>query len=96
MYYPALHYQRALTMKAPSLHLQSQIDRIRCRYLKFDNLQMPTLEPNELSAVLELPLFASKVPSGFLSPADDHLEVPIDLNQRYVPAFYCPIWCRLV
>ncbi|MFZ2312573.1 MAG: translesion error-prone DNA polymerase V autoproteolytic subunit [Methylobacter sp.] len=31
-----------------------------------------------------MPLFASKIPAGFPSPADDHLEATIDMNQQYV------------
>jgi len=31
-----------------------------------------------------LPLFGSKIPAGFPSPADDHLEATIDLNRQYV------------
>ena len=33
---------------------------------------------------LSLPLFGSKIPAGFPSPADDHLEATIDLNQHYI------------
>ena len=31
-----------------------------------------------------LPVFASRVPAGFPSPADDHLEVPLDLTEYLV------------
>ena len=33
---------------------------------------------------LRLPLYASRVAAGFPSPADDHLERPIDLNEHLV------------
>ena len=37
-----------------------------------------------LPRVMPLPLFSGKVAAGFPSPADDHLEATIDLNQQYV------------
>lgn len=33
---------------------------------------------------LRLPLFGSKVPAGFPSPADDHLETELDLNEYLI------------
>ena len=33
---------------------------------------------------LELPLFSAKVPAGFPSPADDHIEGKLDLNEHLV------------
>lgn len=33
---------------------------------------------------LELPLFTSTVPAGFPSPADDHIEGKLDLNEHLV------------
>ncbi|OGT62511.1 MAG: DNA polymerase V [Gammaproteobacteria bacterium RIFCSPHIGHO2_12_FULL_45_12] len=32
----------------------------------------------------QLPLFSSKVPAGFPSPADDHIEQHLDLNQHLI------------
>ena len=52
--------------------------------LKSECLQLPVLEPHLFPLSLELPLFGSKVPAGFPSPADDHLEASIDLNQQFV------------
>lgn len=49
-----------------------------------DNIALPILEPSAFLTQANLPLFASKVPAGFPSPADDHLEAAIDLNQQYV------------
>lgn len=33
---------------------------------------------------LELPLFSANVPAGFPSPADDHIEGKLDLNEHLV------------
>jgi DNA polymerase V len=33
---------------------------------------------------MEMPLFGAKVPAGFASPADDHLERTLDLNEYLV------------
>lgn len=35
-------------------------------------------------APMELPLFTSAVPAGFPSPADDHIEGKLDLNEHLV------------
>jgi DNA polymerase V len=37
------------------------------------------------SSNLNLPLFSSRVQAGFPSPADDHLETSLDLNQYLIP-----------
>lgn len=67
-------------------NLPQQLSDIFSQQLKTDNLELPILEPSQFVALLELPLFTSKVPAsfGFPSPADDHLEASIDLNQQYV------------
>ncbi|MGD7035707.1 translesion error-prone DNA polymerase V autoproteolytic subunit [Methylotuvimicrobium buryatense] len=46
-----------------------------------DNLALPFFGPATQPSTLKLPLFTSKVPAGFPSPADDHLEASIDLNR---------------
>jgi DNA polymerase V len=40
--------------------------------------------PSTLPAALSLPLYASRVAAGFPSPADDHLEDTLDLNEHLV------------
>ncbi|MDP1773034.1 MAG: translesion error-prone DNA polymerase V autoproteolytic subunit [Methylobacter sp.] len=73
-------------MKNTSLPLsrQQSINRHHSEWLIVDNLQLPILELSQLSTLLDLPLFGSKIPAGFPSPADDHLEATIDLNRQYV------------
>lgn len=53
-------------------------------YFMSDNLWPPLLAYDRAPLFLNLPLFASKIPAGFPSPADDHLEAGIDLNRQYV------------
>lgn len=53
-------------------------------WTRIDNIVLPILEPSALSVSVNLPLFSAKVPAGFPSPADDHLEAAIDLNQHYI------------
>jgi DNA polymerase V len=72
------------TMIAPTPNLSQQLSDIFSQRLKTDNLELPILEPSQFVSLLELPLFTSKVPAGFPSPADDHLEASIDLNQQFV------------
>lgn len=53
-------------------------------FARSDNLVLPFLGPATQPSTLKLPLFTSKVPAGFPSPADDHLEAAIDLNRLCV------------
>ncbi|MGZ0080062.1 LexA family protein [Methylomonas sp. YC3] len=73
-------------MIASSSNLPQQLSDIFSQRLKTDNLELPILEPSQVASILELPLFTARVPAGFgfPSPADDHLEAAIDLNEQYV------------
>ena len=53
-------------------------------YSVSEQLQAPLLEFIPNPVVMRVPLFASKVPAGFPSPADDHLEAALDLNSHYI------------
>lgn len=37
------------------------------------------------TSLREIPFFSCRIAAGFASPADDHLDNPIDLNQLMVP-----------
>jgi len=73
-------------MKSASLPLRQQpsVTQHHSEWLSSDNLQLPILELSQLPMLVDLPLFGSKIPAGFPSPADDHLEATIDLNRQYV------------
>ncbi len=73
-------------MKSASLPLRQQpsVTRQHSEGLSSDNLQLPMLELSQLPMLVDLPLFGTKIPAGFPSPADDHLEATIDLNRQYV------------
>jgi DNA polymerase V len=73
-------------MKSASIPLRQQqsVSRHHSEWLTSDNLQLPILELSQLPMLLDLPLFGSKIPAGFPSPADDHLEATIDLNRQFV------------
>ena len=73
-------------MKSASIPLRQQQsvthhDRV---VLTSDNLQLPIRKLNPLPTLVDLPLFGSKIPAGFPSPADDHLEATIALNRQFV------------
>ncbi len=53
-------------------------------WLTTDNVLLPILESSQFPTWVDLPLFASKIPAEFPSPADDHLEATIDLNRQYI------------
>jgi len=42
------------------------------------------MEHRESSGNITAPLFNSPVSAGFPSPAEDYIETPLDLNQRYI------------
>jgi DNA polymerase V len=73
-------------MKNISLPLsrQQSVTRHHSVLLIADNLQLPIRKLSQLPTLVDLPLFGSKIPAGFPSPADDHLEATIDLNRQYV------------
>lgn len=73
-------------MNTTPLQIQDQqlLNRYDSAWLTVDNLQLPILELSQLPTWVNLPLFGSKIRAGFPSPADDHLEATIDLNQHYV------------
>lgn len=71
-------------MITSSSNLPQQLSDIFNQRLTSDNLQLPILELSQFAPKLDLPLFTSKVPAGFPSPADDHIEASIDLNEQYV------------
>lgn len=52
--------------------------------LRIDTIALLIQIPSESPVPIRLPLYACKVPAGFPSPADDHLEAALDLNQRYI------------
>ena len=44
---------------------------------------------------VELPLFLSKVQAGFPSPADDHLDQSLDLNEHLIEHPAATFFCRV-
>ena len=47
------------------------------------NAVLTIIQP-DFSTTLSLPLFLSRVPAGFPSPADDYLEGSLDLNEHLI------------
>ncbi len=47
----------------------------------------------KLANKLELPFIESRIPAGFPSPADDYLEMSLDLNEKLIrnpsSTFFC-------
>lgn len=48
-------------------------------------LSYPLITLQENPSQLAVPLYSSRISAGFASPADDHLENRLDLNQLLVP-----------
>lgn len=65
---------RELLMNADKIHLGPTILSIR-EALDWQSLDLPSTA---------LPLFSNSVSAGFPSPADDHLEANLDLNQHLI------------
>lgn len=52
------------------------------------NLKTISTQPLKIlenPTILAIPLFTSRISAGFASPADDHLENSLDLNQLLIP-----------
>ena len=73
-------------MKSASIPLRQQqsVTQNDRGLLTSDHLQLPLRKLNPLPTLVDVPLFGSKIPAGFPSPADDHLEATIDLNRQFV------------
>ncbi len=54
--------------------------------------KVPTIDPNKLA----LPLFSSSVRAGFPSPADDHVEDRLDLNEYLIKQPEATFFVRII
>jgi len=54
------------------------------KLVKIHNSRMLDFYSADVSTGLELPLASSEISAGFPSPADDHLELKLDLNRALV------------
>lgn len=75
-------FSRVVRGKAAALTLtnQARVVLFMFHLPGTQNVLRPALSPPRL----ELPLFSSPVEAGFPSPADDHLEGKLDLNEHLV------------
>ncbi len=65
---------RELLMNTEKIRLDSTLSSIREAF-DWQSLDLPSMS---------LPLFSNKVSAGFPSPADDHMEMKLDLNQHLI------------
>lgn len=63
--------------------LQDLLNRIKTQR-KLPGRPAGTWAPDNASSPLSLPLFASRVPAGFPSPADDYIDQRLDLNEHLI------------
>ncbi|WKN32459.1 translesion error-prone DNA polymerase V autoproteolytic subunit [Porifericola rhodea] len=54
------------------------------RFRRLENCVKLTIYYPELESTLALPLHQSLIPAGFPSPADDYMELQLDLNEHLV------------
>jgi len=83
-------FMEPTVVKRIPVSLVSDIDRLLCSLkeeqnkprfkIGFNLKQLASVVPSNLN----LPLFSSRVAAGFPSPADDHLEATLDLNQYLI------------
>jgi DNA polymerase V len=79
------HGEPTTTMRIPVSQRDVISNFLEARKQKISATQpigtkLPALDP----AKLYLPLFSSRIPAGFPSPADDHVEDRIDLNEELI------------
>lgn len=65
---------KEVLMEAEKICLGSTLSSIKAAF-DWQNLDLPSVA---------LPMFSNKVSAGFPSPADDHMEMKLDLNQHLV------------
>lgn len=53
------------------------------------------VKPLEIPRILELPLYSTKVAAGFPSPADDHVEKRLDLNDYLISEAEATFFIRI-
>lgn len=63
--------------------IQDLLARIKTQR-KLPGRPVGTWAPDNASSPLSLPLFASRVPAGFPSPADDYIDQRLDLNDHLI------------
>lgn len=77
---------RTVSMRIPKSDQAAVVDFLRARWrlrngsLMPDGAARPTIDPPRHY----LPLFSNRIPAGFPSPADDHVEDRIDLNEELI------------
>lgn len=73
-------------MRIPERDKAAVVDFLQARWRLRDGSLMPegVVEPVIDPVRLYLPLFSSRIPAGFPSPADDHVEDRIDLNEELI------------
>lgn len=67
-------YIKEALMNVENIRLGSTVSSIKAAF-DWQGLGLPTVE---------LPMFSNKVSAGFPSPAEDHMEMKLDLNQHLV------------
>lgn len=58
-------------------------------------MSIQTLKINKSSCHFNLPLYSNRVPAGFPSPADDHLDGSLDLNELLITHPAATFFCRV-
>jgi DNA polymerase V len=75
-----------VTMRVPVGDKAAVIDFLQARWRLRDGTSLPNggMSPATDPAKFYLPMFSNRIPAGFPSPADDHVEDRIDLNEMLV------------
>jgi DNA polymerase V len=73
-------------MRVPENDKAAVVDFLQARWRLRDGSLMPegVAQPVIDPIRLYLPLFSNRIPAGFPSPADDHIEDRIDLNEELI------------
>ncbi|MBU3735811.1 MAG: translesion error-prone DNA polymerase V autoproteolytic subunit [Methylobacterium sp.] len=77
--------EQTIPVRVPASEKQNVIDFLQARRQKPampwpDDAMMPPVNPPRLA----VPLFSNRIPAGFPSPADDHIEAELDFNELLV------------
>jgi DNA polymerase V len=77
------------------LYLQKQIFEVNIKLRNINTLKSIELYIPDVSSEVKLPFFDVGISAGFPSPADDFIELTIDLNKEFIKHKYTTYFARV-
>lgn len=84
---PKSYYDKPMTTIRIPEPLKNDVIKLRAMYKdkqRYEILPMMTMAPSTALSYQPAPLYATPIPAGFPSPADDYVERKLDLNEYFI------------